>query len=78
MSRAPTLRAARECSRCGTIHQRKHSWCLTCSRERDREANARDPRTGFQRVTEGWQPSKAPAPPPGFDPRDRTIGRPHG
>ena len=42
------------------------------------EANARDPRTGFQRVTESWQPSKAPPPPPGFDPRDRTIGRPHG
>jgi ribosomal protein L32 len=55
----------KECTRCGEIHRRKHSWCARCVRDY------------YEGHAPGCvEPGKPPLPPPGFDPLDCQRGRP--
>lgn len=59
----------RKCSRCPTMHRRKHNYCETCYREWKRERIGSDV---------GWvEPGTPPPPPPGFNERDLRAGRPY-
>lgn len=59
----------RECARCGDMHTRKHPHCPKCSAAYKRE---------WRDQGERCNPGTPPAPPPGFNLRDRHIGRPFG
>ena len=67
----------RTCPRCGAEHERKQSYCKACASAHERERQRRLGRltTRFERLTKVDAP-RVPAPPPGFDLRDLTRGKP--
>lgn len=58
----------RRCSVCGAKHFRKHAWCTDCMRGYSEQH--------VHGVNKNQRVGAPPPAPPGFHPRDLTIGKP--
>lgn len=65
---------ARDCTRCGAEHYRKHALCKGCVDEYRHNPGLTRRRAGRKALA--GECSVAPPPPPGFDERDLENGRP--
>jgi hypothetical protein len=66
------------CPKCGVRPRptEQHSACRQCKAEDMRQRRKSNPRV-YSYTARGMECSKAPPPPPGFNERDTTLGRPY-